>query len=520
MRRSSTITLILLSALVLARSGQAQPAPVGPELAVTAASAGSANSPQAAMAPDGRYLVVWSEERVVNGVLDSDIRGRIFNREGSPIADSFRVNAATDGQEITPDVARLPGGTFVVVWNDLSKSNESIRFRLLDSSGSPLGADRFAGFTTYGDGFEPAVAASDISGDFVVVWSSISYEDTSYVDGRSFTADGTPRFDDTFTISAFRGVQPDVDVAPSGDFIVSWISDSPVAPTSELGLVAKRYNAAGNPIGSTIQLDPNGATSFDTVLNDDGSVIVAWQGNAGAPQARRFIGPTLTPTGAAIDLADSTAVANLSLAQMADTLFATWSEPGQGTAPQRNIAGRQLTTDLQLVGQPIQINTTSERSQERPALASNDAGRVIVAWEDEPTAGTEDKKTLRGQLLQAQTSCTPSMNRLCLNGGRFAVEALWRTSQGDAGTATAVPLTADTGYFTFFNPANVELVVKVLDACSPPFERFWVFAAGLTNVEVKLTVIDTDTGAVATYSNPQLTPFEPILDTDAFATCP
>jgi hypothetical protein len=67
----------------------------------------------------------------------------------------------------------------------------------------------------------------------------------------------------------------------------------------------------------------------------------------------------------------------------------------------------------------------------------------------------------------------------------------------------------------------VEAVVKVLDACSfPGAPRFWVFAAGLTNVEVVLTVTDTATGAVKTYTNPLNRAFQPVQDTAAFATCP
>ena len=82
-----------------------------------------------------------------------------------------------------------------------------------------------------------------------------------------------------------------------------------------------------------------------------------------------------------------------------------------------------------------------------------------------------------------------------------------------------VHLTDDTGYLWFFNPDNVEVVVKVLDACEP-FGRFWVFAGGLTNVEVDLTVTDSTTGQTNTYHNNLNEPFAPIQDTDAFATCP
>jgi hypothetical protein len=114
----------------------------------------------------------------------------------------------------------------------------------------------------------------------------------------------------------------------------------------------------------------------------------------------------------------------------------------------------------------------------------------------------------------------PGTNTLCLLDDRFRVETTWRTPQGATGLGTGVELTPDTGYFWFFNANNVEMVVKVLDACNPPFNRFWVFAGGLTNVEVRLTVTDTDSGAVQVYTNPLRTPFQPIQDTEAFATCP
>ncbi|MEM8932447.1 MAG: hypothetical protein AAGE94_14795, partial [Acidobacteriota bacterium] len=117
----------------------------------------------------------------------------------------------------------------------------------------------------------------------------------------------------------------------------------------------------------------------------------------------------------------------------------------------------------------------------------------------------------------ADTPCGTG-DHLCLTRERFRVEASWRSADG-SGTASAVPLTSDTGYFWFFGPDNVEVVVKVLDACVAPFDRFWVFAAGLTDVEIDLTVTDRLSGASTTYSNPLGQPFQPVLDTDAFETC-
>jgi PKD repeat protein len=114
--------------------------------------------------------------------------------------------------------------------------------------------------------------------------------------------------------------------------------------------------------------------------------------------------------------------------------------------------------------------------------------------------------------------CTPSSTRLCLDNNRFAVDVTWRTPQGQTGQGQAVQLTRDTGYFWFFNNANVEMILKVLDACAVN-QRFWVFAGGLTNVKVDITVTDTRAGTVKIYHNAQNTPFAPIQDTNAFNTC-
>jgi DNA-binding beta-propeller fold protein YncE len=115
--------------------------------------------------------------------------------------------------------------------------------------------------------------------------------------------------------------------------------------------------------------------------------------------------------------------------------------------------------------------------------------------------------------------CEASATQLCLRGNRFAVTAEWRTPQAQTGTGQALPLTTETGLFWFFASSNLELVVKVLDGCAVN-GHYWVFAGGLTNVEVALRVTDTTTGAVRTYTNRLQTPYQPIQDTLAFARCP
>jgi hypothetical protein len=117
------------------------------------------------------------------------------------------------------------------------------------------------------------------------------------------------------------------------------------------------------------------------------------------------------------------------------------------------------------------------------------------------------------------TACVDP-NALCLAGDRFSVTATFDTTGGQHGTGQPIRLTTDTGYFWFFASTNVEVVIKVLDACAfTQRPAFWVFASGLTDVHVVLTVTDLVSGQGHMYVNPIQTPFQPIQDTSTFQTC-
>ena len=87
-----------------------------------------------------------------------------------------------------------------------------------------------------------------------------------------------------------------------------------------------------------------------------------------------------------------------------------------------------------------------------------------------------------------------------------AAKTLYGANSGTAGAitgnGTARTLTADTGFFWFFNSANVELVVKILDGRSIN-GNFWVFYGALSDVAYTLTITDTQTNRTKTFTNPQ-----------------
>ena len=104
---------------------------------------------------------------------------------------------------------------------------------------------------------------------------------------------------------------------------------------------------------------------------------------------------------------------------------------------------------------------------------------------------------------------------LCLTAARFLVEVEWQSNMtGQGGVGTALPISEDTGAFWFFDAANLELMIKVLDARAIN-GRFWVFYGALSDVEYRITVTDTVTGAFKIYVNPQGT-LASVADTEAF----
>ena len=114
----------------------------------------------------------------------------------------------------------------------------------------------------------------------------------------------------------------------------------------------------------------------------------------------------------------------------------------------------------------------------------------------------QEGELFRAVLEGTQRLCAASPTALCLNEGRFRAEVSFNARNvGINGNGQAHPITDESGAFWFFSPQNLEVVVKVVDGRAFN-ERFWVFFAGLSDVEYTVTVTDTATGFLRTYFNP------------------
>ena len=177
-----------------------------------------------------------------------------------------------------------------------------------------------------------------------------------------------------------------------------------------------------------------------------------------------------------------------------------------------DIHERMVDSDFERIA-TLERNSTSVIIQNIPP-ATYRAYQVVAR----NNRGSSDPTPEAGATTFAEVAeCVEDGDTLCLNEGRFRVEVRWETADR-SDRAEAVSLNNDTGDFWFFSPDNVELMVKVLDGCSFN-ERYWVYAGGLTDVKVIMTVTDSETGVAATYYNPPGTPFVPVGDTKSFAVC-
>ena len=275
---------------------------------------------------------------------------------------------------------------------------------------------------------------------------------------------------------------PHLAVQGGKDAILRLLNLDDLSGKGQPGQVGGELQAIGVPQGGevltavAVWADPASGIPWIFVANDSG--LAALQVTAGGGGT-----PTLTPI---------------------------WTDPNGGTSP---VVANGIV--FYVGGEGLRALGARDG-----ALLWSDGGPSSIHWQSPIVVGgrvyvADGQGKLWAYAPAVPSTCVAGPTTLCLQGGRFQVRAGWQTPDGATGDAQAVALTADTGYFWFFSQANVELVTKVLDGCGLG-NHFWVFAGGLTNVRVLLTVTDTANGAMRVYQNPQGTPYAPLQDTSAF----
>ena len=267
---------------------------VGSEFLVNQNTPGSQGYSEVGVAPNGSFIVLWSDYNGQDG-SDRGAFARRFNASGVALATEFQINSYTAGAQAQPAVDFDASGAFVVAWTSYGGQDGNLNgifAQRFSSTGARVGAEFQV--NTYTTGYQLFASVSrDLSGDFVVVWTSFNTGQdgsASGVFGRRFDATGTPQAAE-FQINEYTSGQQQqaaVSLDDDGDFVVAWTSIG--QDGSGRGVFARRFDSAGAPKDSEFQA--NSSTAGDQMggavsLDPEGDFVVVWNA-PGEVRAQRF----------------------------------------------------------------------------------------------------------------------------------------------------------------------------------------------------------------------------------------
>ena len=480
--------------------------------------------------PDASFSLTWVEGPLADG--STALRLRRFDATGSPLASTITIEQTQLVPFVNMAVDALGNELIVLLTGERSGEITHYEVRLLGRS--PEGAELWPGRVLAEiSGAQDTIAFVDVvaapSGGWIVVWAEYRAGTVSQWDlfsSHVALADGasSPRI----AVASAGQVLDALALASDGAHpLAVWREGTPVVHESRL--VGRALDGVGAPISEAVDLLrlDGGALVFGPIDADavsSGSYFISWpqSPDAGPTDIFGFSyspgAPPLPPvhlvhqTGGPFEWASSLAVDRQGRAMV------SWVEtPPDAAYPTtvvrqgRDLAGNALT-DLSTVATYVGLTS--------PRVSATDDGAWVVGWSKQPLLLLGQLGGIKAELGAFRNDCEEDGTALCLTGGRFRVSATFHDHLGRDGVGQAVALTPESGTFWFFTSANVELIVKVVDACGhPDFRDFWVYASGLTDVEVELTVVDTWTGEIWERATDLGEPFPPILDSQAFHTC-
>jgi len=255
---------------------------------------------------------------------------------GVPMGSEFRVNSYTTNNQIYPSVARHVGGNFVVVWtsNIQDGSLQGVFGQRYLDTGVPLGPEFKVNTYTTLSQYLPSVAY-DGAGNFVVVWNSNGEEGNLSIFGQRYDFNGAP-LGTQFRVNTYttnNQAFPSVAVSNAGSFVVAWQSYG--QDGSDWGVFGQRFDGTGAPLGTEFRVNSyTTGGQFGLSASGDlaGNFVVVWHANGEDGSGLGIFGQRFSLTGA----------------------------PG---------------------GSEFRVNTYTTNAQSYPAIASDNSGNFVVAWQ-------------------------------------------------------------------------------------------------------------------------------------------
>ncbi len=241
--------------------------PVGGEFEVEQDASFGQENPEIAALPGGGFVVVWESFRQ-DGDFDG-IYGRVFNGSGGAAGPEFHVNEASpQGNQSLPDVAALADGSFVVVWQGRDGDGGGIFARHYPAIGAP-GSEFIVHADTARDQREPAITALP-DGGYYVAWTEEGRDgDGRGIFGQRFAADDSRVGPERQVNVDFNGEQFDASLATRGDeVLVGWTSDVGSGSLEVYRQTRQMVDRYGTALDDALPAGP-GETVLDGLGGDD-----------------------------------------------------------------------------------------------------------------------------------------------------------------------------------------------------------------------------------------------------------
>lgn len=354
----------------------------------------------------GGYVIVWTELRDDSSA--AGIWARVFDSEGRPIGDTFRVNAEMPDFGVSdPAVTALDGGGFVVAWCSASDNpgpdgtgySSGIAMQAFAANGVRLGNEIWVNVETEGDQVAPNVIA--LEGDrCVVTWRSRDPDAEfggEFVAGRVFALENLALVPLTGELQLTPDEPPGQEnVVPSveaygtvalagGGFVHGWVWTE--AESGFIGVMYQTFAADGTPIGTprSANVDDSGAFSagaasaIAVTALENGGFVLAWKTvDPDLPLAARIFTADGTPAGSYILPATGGQPAEIRLLSLEGGGFvlAWWD------ADALRIRGQTFSADGATIGAGFAADLIAPgpASQTDPRLARTPDGGFVLAW--------------------------------------------------------------------------------------------------------------------------------------------
>jgi hypothetical protein len=285
-------------ALGLSVSAWAGPTAQGAPFHVSSCTACIQQAPAVAGVSSGAFLTVWKGASPVDA---NGVSGRLFTSAGNPRATDFLANKDLVQDQYDPAVAGDAKGNFIVVWSEVVNGNSEIKGRRYQVNGTPLGVpfkvnQDQTGTPTVPADFNPAVAAT--KDGYIVVWMSILPAgngfpgSTPQVLARKLNTAGAPVGAQVkVNTGLVNGDRPDLCVDTMGRPVVVWTSVDgfPLFEANHKGVSLRQLTSAGAPMGTaeTVVAAPKADSVRPAVSCGSGSTfVVAWHSDQ-PPAAER-----------------------------------------------------------------------------------------------------------------------------------------------------------------------------------------------------------------------------------------